>query len=139
KMKEQAANLHRNRWQDAEHRKRAVHAEAQRKKAVIDEELKEKHADVDAFADRHAFFVGPEAAHHFATGHKQGLTLEAEAAKHKIEEKSLKRQAAHAESAHQTSRKINESVEGLHSQVGKDGQFGVRPQSSNLHVRHYGK
>ncbi|MBU6455591.1 MAG: hypothetical protein KGS72_27715, partial [Cyanobacteria bacterium REEB67] len=34
---------------------------------------------------------------------------------------------------------VQQSADNLKTQVGKDGKFGLRPEGSNLHVRHYGQ
>ena len=140
RVKAQVESLQKRKLQEAAAASQSVKNDALRKGKVVDENSAAvTRAKVDRAADSMSWYYGHDAAHVAGSAKKQELTHQAEAEKQKIAEEAKKRAALHAASSQKSADNINESVEGLKSQVSKDGKFGLQPTGTNLHVRNYGK
>ncbi|HEY9791351.1 MAG TPA: hypothetical protein V6D22_13190 [Candidatus Obscuribacterales bacterium] len=97
------------------------------------------HAEIDQKRKMYDWKVGTERSKAAAAVHKKEVDEAANAEKAKIIEHARKKASAQHAAAKKNADNINESAEGLKSQVSKDGKFGLQPKGSSLHVRNYGK
>lgn len=139
KIRAQVEDLKKNKMDDADRANKAVKSDAVRQGQEIDKDVAVKHKQIENLAKNMTWMYGPDAMRHAAEVRKHQVNQQAQAAKDKIKADAQKKAAGQRAAAQRSADSVEQSVEGLKSQVGKDGQFGLQPKGSNLHVRNYGK
>jgi hypothetical protein len=139
KVRAQVESLKKEKLQAGERSSKATADAAKRQLQDVDQRHKESQEYINRKEKEWGWVVGPDAAKHAASAQSKALSERTEAEKAKIAGEGQKKAAAQQAAAKKNADNINQSVEGLKSQVSKDGKFGLQPEGSSLHVRNYGK
>jgi hypothetical protein len=139
RVKRQVESLQNSKIQAGQQANKLTTDAAKRKQAEIDKQHESDRAYVRKKTEEWGYVIGPDAAKHVGAARERELAAQAAAEKQKIakhaEEKAARQQAA----ARKQAEGVKASVEGLKSQVSKDGKYGLKQKNSNLYVRHYGQ
>jgi hypothetical protein len=133
RIKHQVDALQQSKIQTAEQANKGIKDAAVKQGQSIDQRVKQVQDQNNNTAKGMPWLSGAAAQRNAA------LSAQAEAEKQKVAVEAKKRAAAQTAAAKKSVENINQSVDGLKSQVSKDGKFGLKPQGSNLNVRNYGK
>lgn len=139
RVKAQLESLQKSKIQAAERANKITKDAALRDGQAIDQKLKQQQQNVDKNVEGYSWLYGSEAARHAGQHKKQQLEAQAKDEQDKVKAAALKKAAAATAAAKKSSENLQQSVEGLKSQVGTKGQYGLKPKGSSLYVRQYGK
>lgn len=139
RVKSQVDALQRAKLQGAEQSGKAVKEAATRQAQAVDKQHEQARHYVDKTAEQWSYVVGPQAAKSAAEARQRSLAQEAQSQKDKINRAANEKAATQKAAAQKYANNVNQSVEGLKSQVSKGGKYGLQPKGSNLYVRQYGK
>ncbi len=139
RVKAQLESLQKSKIQAAESANKVTKDSALRDAHAIDQKLKQQKQSVDKDVEGYSWLYGSDAARLAGQGKKQQLEAQAKAEHDKVKAAALKKAAASAAAAKKSTENLQQSVEGLKSQVGTKGQYGLKPKGSSLYVRQYGK
>jgi hypothetical protein len=139
RLKAQVEALQKSKSDAAATANKAIKDAALGQGATIDEKTKKLKDRVDKDAESYSWYYGKDAATAAGATKKQHLQQEAQTEKDRIAAEARRRAAAQNAGAQKSIKNINDSVDGLKSQVAKKGQYGLQPQGSSLTVRNYGK
>jgi hypothetical protein len=139
RIRAQVESLQKSKIDQAQKAQQDIKNNAIKKGQAVDSKLNQAKEQIDRDADGLSWVYGKNAASLAAKGKKQELKELADSEKAKIAAEAQRKAAAKAVAAKKQVESINDTVEGLKSQVGKDGKFGLQPKGSNLNVRNYGK
>lgn len=138
RLKNQAEAVKNEKLNQAEAKAKQEKAEASRSKEAVDRQLHQVQTEVKKKEANTSSLVNPSGTDHHASVQSHQAHAEAKAKKERIEADAQARAEAHRATANQKAEIIDKSVEGLESQVGTKGQFGLQKKGTSLHVRHYG-
>jgi hypothetical protein len=139
KVKGQMQALQSSKLQDAARSGAAIKDSALRQGDVINQDLSKKQQYIDQKREEWSYVIGPNGAKAVADSKKNAVAASAQEQKEKIAKTALEKAAKQQAAAKKSVENIQQSVEGLKSQVAKDGKFGLKPTGDSLHVRQYGK
>ncbi len=138
KIREQVQALKNSKLTEAEVQNKNTKDDAVRQGKSIDQKLENAEKIIDKAVDNYSPRYGTGYAKSAGDAKKQELKEMAEAKKQQIANEAKKKGAAQMASAKKTANDIDQSLEGLKSQVSKDGKFGVTPKGSSIYIRNYG-
>lgn len=115
-----------------------IKEQALRQGSAIDQRLQQEKDRVDATAENLSGY-GVGRVNAVGALKKRELEVRAAAAKAKIARDARADAVKRQESAKKSAEDVKTTVDGLKSQVSKDGKYGLKPHESNLFVRTYGK
>jgi hypothetical protein len=133
RLQDQARALQNTKLQDAHRSVAASNQAALKRTGEIDRRLAHQHRQL-----HHQVDGMWDAAIRDGHQQKQQLSQRAEAQKQRIMQQHQQDTAQRMAAAKKAADSVNQSAVGLKSQTSRDGRFGLKPQTSNLHVRHYG-
>ncbi len=139
KLKAQVEAAQKTKMQEAERAKADIKRTAIKQGQAVDQQAKQAGDKIDHDVNGLSWVYGSKAASLAGQAKKQQISAEAAAEKQRIAKEALKRAAEKDAQAKKGADSIVETVQGLKSQVGKDGKFGLQPKGSSLNVRNYGK
>jgi hypothetical protein len=138
RLQNQAEALKNAKLKDGEAKAKQVKLEAERQKEAVDKRLQQVHKDIVHHEVTQSFIIGSDVAHHGSLMRKHQANEEAKAKKEQIDADARAKANAHRAAAEKKAAIIDQSVDGLKSQVGTDGKFGLQKKGTSLHVRNYG-
>lgn len=139
RVKSQIEELSKNKLQEGDVARKNIKEDALRKGEAIDQRLKQDKERVDAAADNYSSRFGPGVVNQAGNVKKRELEQKAAADKAAIAGEAAANAAKRQAAAKKSAEDVKSTVEGLKSQVSKDGKYGLKPQGSNLYVRNYGQ
>lgn len=139
RINSQVEALKKSKMDEAANVNQNTKTDALRQGKAVDEKLKQQHQAVDDLTTNNTWLYGKELMHNAGQAKKQELDAQAQAEKDKIAKQAREKAEQQLNAAKKSAQSINQTVEGLKSQVSKDGKFGLQPKESNLHIRTYGK
>lgn len=139
RIKAQMESLQKSKANAAASDNKAVKEQALRQGAAINKKAEQAKDRVNNAVDSMSWYYGHGASSAVGAAKKQQIDAEAAAQKAKIAAEAKARAAARNAAAAKSAQNIRDSVDGLKSQVSKNGQYGLKVEGTNLHVRNYGK
>jgi hypothetical protein len=139
KVRAQVKSLQTQKMQDVESANKSVKSDAMRKGKTVDDRIKGQHAEIDAAADNYLTRMGPEGVRRAAEVRKERVSRQGQDEKSDIANEARRKAAGQRAAASKASQGVQESVEGLKSQLSAPGEYGLKPKGSSLYVRNYGK
>lgn len=103
----------------------------------IDQKVDQANKNIDSAVDNYSSRFGNDFAKTVGNAKKAEIKQMGAAEKEKLANEARAKSARQAESAKKAAESIDESVDGLKSQVSKSGKFGLTPKGSNPYVRNY--
>jgi hypothetical protein len=132
KIKAQVEGLKQTKIKQSDDATNALRNKALKEGQEIDKTLNQHQQRIDKTVEHLPWLVGE------GQDRKNAYKNEADRLKQKTAADAKKRAAAHAAAASKSAQNVQDSIEGLKSQVGADGKYGLKPKGSNLYVRQYG-
>jgi hypothetical protein len=139
RIEQQAKSLERSHIRAGQQAAKSTASEAQKKMQAVDKQHQADRDYVRKKTDEWSYVIGPDAAKQAGAASEKALDEQSAAEKNKIAKQAARKEEMQKAVAAKRAAGVNASVEGLKSQVSKDGKFGLQPKGSNLHVRQYGK
>jgi hypothetical protein len=138
RIKAQVDALKANKLKEAASANRGLKQDALRQGEAIDQTVNQQSEQIDRAAENIAPRFGPEFANSLGALKKQELQAKARAEKERIAREARSKGATNVGAARKTVGNIDDTVEGLKSQVSKSGEYGLKPKGSSIYVRNYG-
>lgn len=138
KIREQVQALKDSKLKEAEVQNKYTKEDALRQGQAIDQKLEKADKIIDKAVDNYSSRYGTDYARSAGNAKKQELKERADAEKQRIANEAKKRGATQNDSAKKTTNDIDQAVEGLKSQVSKQGKYGLTPKGSSIYIRNYG-
>lgn len=104
----------------------------------IDQKVEQANKTIDNAVENFSPRWGSDVAGSLGNAKKAQIKEMAAAQKAQIAAEARKKGAVQAEAAKKSADSIDQSVEGLKSQVSKSGKFGLQPKGSSPYIRNYG-
>jgi hypothetical protein len=139
KVRAQVQSLQMQKMQTVDGANSAVRNDALRQGKAIDDRVRRQQAEIDAAAENYATRFGPEGARRGAEVLKNRVTTQGQSEKVNIANEARRKAAMQRAAANKTSQGVQQSVDGLKSQLSGPGEYGLKPKGSNLYIRNYGK
>jgi hypothetical protein len=138
RVQAQVESLQKSKFEHAHHVGAAAKKDAERKSQVVDAKLKQQHRELKHVEDNMSGVFGHEVVNDGAHARRQELNAHAQKEKDALHKHAAVQADRARSEAARSAAHVQQSADNLKTQVGKDGKFGLRPEGSNLHVRHYG-
>jgi hypothetical protein len=132
KIKAQVEALKQTKNKQAQDASNALRGKALKEGQQIDQTLNQHQQRIDNTV-KHLPWLSGEGQER-----KDAYKAEAERLKQKTAADAKKRAASQAAAAAKSAQNVQDSIEGLKSQVGAKGNYGLQPKGSSLYVRQYG-
>ncbi len=139
RIKDQIKGLKDSKLKDAENANKNLKEQALRQGKAIDDSVKQQSDQIDKAVENVTPRFGVERTNALGNMKKKELLDKANAEKEKVATGARKKAATTTGAAKKAANGVDESIDGLKSQVTKPGQYGLKPKGSNMYVRNYSK
>lgn len=139
RIREQVKSLKDSKVKDAESANKSVKQAALKQGEIVDQKVNQASQQIDKAVENFSPRFGVERTQALGDQRKQELKNLGNSEKEKIAKAARQRGATNASAAKKTADGVDATIDGLKSQVSKDGKYGLKPKGSSLYVRNYGE